>query len=122
MSHVVQITTQVRDPLAVHAGCRRLGLPTPTAGETKLFSQTVRGLAVQLPKWRYPVVFDTANGNVQFDNYEGQWGDPAQLDTFLQAYAVEKATLEARRQGYAVREQSLSDGSIQLTVSVGGAS
>ena len=35
--------------------------------------------------------------------------------------AVEKASLEARRQGYCVTEQALADGSIKLTVEVGGA-
>jgi hypothetical protein len=43
------------------------------------------------------------------------------LDAFLQAYAVEKAKLEARRQGHVVTEQQLSDGSIKLSIQVGGA-
>jgi hypothetical protein len=34
---------------------------------------------------------------------------------------VEKARLEARKQGYDVVEQALGDGSIKLTVHVGGA-
>ena len=42
------------------------------------------------------------------------------LDRFLQAYAVEKAKLEARNRGHSVTEQSLSDGSIKLTVQVTG--
>src|SRR5262249_16626939 len=42
------------------------------------------------------------------------WGEPAQLDRFLQAYAVEKTTQEARRKGYTIYEQQLPDGSIQL--------
>jgi hypothetical protein len=39
-----------------------------------------------------------------------------------QSYACEKAKIEARKQGYAVTEQALADGSIRLTVQVGGAS
>ena len=39
-----------------------------------------------------------------------------QLDRFLQAYAVEKARIEARKKGHAVTEQSLADGSIKLTI------
>ena len=35
--------------------------------------------------------------------------------------AVEKAKLEARRRNHACSEQQLADGSIQLTVHVGGA-
>lgn len=36
--------------------------------------------------------------------------------------AVEKARLEARKRGHDVVEQALPDGSVKLTVTVGGAS
>jgi hypothetical protein len=49
------------------------------------------------------------------------WGAPEHLGRFLQAYAVEKARIEARRKGYAATEQVLADGSIKVTLSVGGA-
>lgn len=120
MSHIVQIQTQVRDPAAVQATCRRLALPQPTQQTVRLFSGKETGLAVQLTGWRYPVVCDTANGQIKFDNYGGAWGDQASLDQFLQAYAAEKAKLEARKQGHSVTEQILTDGSIKLTVQVSG--
>ncbi|TWU62513.1 hypothetical protein [Crateriforma conspicua] len=122
MSHVVTIETQVRDVVAAKAGCRRLRLPQPFVGDVKLFSGTVHGLAVSLKDWRYPAVFDLKTGQGRFDNYNGKWGSPQRLDEFLQAYAVEKATLEARRSGHAVQEQTLEDGSIRLTIGVGTAS
>ena len=50
------------------------------------------------------------------------WGDQAHLDRFLQLYAVEKARIEARKKGHQVIEQSLADGSIKLTIRVGGGS
>ena len=71
--------------------------------------------------WRYPVVVDPGAGAVRFDNYNGAWGEQAQLDRLLQAYAVEKARIEARKAGHSVTEQSLPDGSIRLTLAVGGA-
>ena len=122
MSHIVSIKAQVRDPISIRAACDRLKLEEPHHGEAKLFSGTKTGWIVQLPKWRYPVVCDVSTGSVEYDNFEGHWGDRAKLDQFLQAYAVEKATLEARKNGHSVAEQSLEDGSIKLTVSVGGAS
>jgi hypothetical protein len=79
-------------------------------------------LLVKLPDWLFPVVFDPATGQAQFDNYEGAWGDRKHLDRFMQAYAVEKARLEARKRGHNVVEQSLPDGSIKLTINMGGAS
>jgi hypothetical protein len=120
MSHIVQIQTEVRDADGVRAACRRLSLPPPVEGVTQLFSGSVTGLAVQLPGWKYPAVCELDSGQVQFDNYGGAWGEQIQLDRFLQAYAVEKAKLEARRKGHTVTEQPLADGSIKLTIQVVG--
>ena len=121
MSHIVQIATEVRDPQAVALACRRLGLPEPVYGTAALYSGEAAGLLVKLPGWLYPAVFDTATGQTRFDNFEGSWGDPKHLDAFLQAYACEKAKLEARKRGHFVVEQTLPDGSVKLTVTVGGA-
>ncbi len=121
MSHIVQIETEVRDAVAVGAACQRLKLEAPTQGTAKLFSSSATGVIVKLPGWRYPAVFDTQSGQARYDNYGGRWGEQVQLDHFLQGYAVEKAKLEARKKGHTVTEQSLADGSIKLTVSVGGA-
>jgi hypothetical protein len=120
MSHIVTIQTEVRDPAAVAAACRRLGLPEPVPGTARLFSGEARGLLVRLPGWLYPAVVQTETGRVQFDNYNQAWGKQEQLDRFLQRYAVEKAAIEARRQGHSVVERPLADGSIRLTIGVGG--
>jgi hypothetical protein len=120
MSHIVSIQTEVRDPVAIRSACDRLKLPEPVFGEVRLFSSSATGWAVRLPEWRYPVVCDVEKAEIAFDNYGGRWGEPNQLDCFLQGYAVEKAKIEARKQGHTVTEQSLEDGSIKLTVNVGG--
>lgn len=121
MSHIVQIQTEVRDPIAVRSACDRLKLAQPVQGVFKLFSAEAAGLGVELPGWRYPVVCDVASGKVHYDNYGGRWGEQRRLDSFLQAYAVQKASIEARRKGHTVVEQPLEDGSIKLTVQIGGA-
>ena len=120
MSHIVTIEAEARDPAAVAAACRRLGLPAPAMGTAKLFDGEAAGLLVRLPGWLYPAVVDPAAGRVRYDNSGGAWGDPAQLGRFLQAYALEKATIEARKAGHAVTERALADGSVKLTVTVGG--
>ncbi|MCO8123881.1 hypothetical protein NHH03_19200 [Stieleria sp. TO1_6] len=120
MSHIVEIQTQVRDAAAVRAGCDRLGLEAPQQGQFNLFRQQVTGLAVRLNQWRYPVVFNLETGLSQYDNFEGHWGPKARLDEFMQAYAIEKSKLEARRKGFLVHEQRLENGSVKLTVDVGG--
>ncbi len=121
MSHVVSVKSEVRDAAAVRAACQRLRLPQPVQGTHRLFTNSATGLAVQLPKWRYPVVCHTDTGQLEFDNFRGHWGDPAKLDQFLQSYAVEKTKIEARRRGNTCTEQQLTDGSIKLTINVGGA-
>ena len=120
MSHVVEIKTEIRDEQAVKAACTRLQLPTPEHKTVRLFNATATGLCVQLPGWSYPVVANLQTGQVQYDNYNGHWGEQKHLNTFLQAYAVEKAKIEARKKGHTVSETNLHDGSIRVTIRVGG--
>lgn len=120
MSHIVTIRTQVRDPAALAAACRRLNLAEPVPGKAKLFASEAEGLIVHLPDWRYPVVAQPHTGELKFDNYQGAWGEQRQLDQLLQAYAVEKARIEARKAGHSVLEQPLPDGSIRLQIQVEG--
>lgn len=120
MSHIVTIATEVRDAAAVQAACQRLGLPQPVQRTVRLYASEETGLTVELPGWSYPVVCDLANGQLKYDNFGGYWGEQKRLDAFLQAYAVEKAKIEARRKGHNVTEQQLSDGSIKLTVQMAG--
>ena len=120
MSHIVEIKTQVKDAAAVRAGCNRLRLPTPIEGTHRLFSGEATGLGVQLPDWKYPLVCELSTGQLKYDNYNGRWGKQQHLDAFLQSYAVEKSKLEARREGHSVTESLLANGSVKLTINVGG--
>ena len=122
MSHIVSIRTEVRDAEAVSLACKRLGLEEPAHGTASLFEREAIGLLVKLPGWLYPTIVDTTTGQVRYDNYGGQWGDQKHLDAFVQSYAVCKATVEARKRGHSVQEMSLPDGSVKLTITVGGAS
>ncbi len=122
MSHIVTVQTEVRDPSAVTAACRRLSLPEPVEGKAQLYSGPMSGLLVRLPDWLYPVVIDTVSGSVRYDNYGGAWGDEKHLHRFLQMYAVERARAEARKKNYVTTEQSLADGSILVEIEIGGQS
>lgn len=117
MSHTVTIRTQIRDFHAIQAACERLKLPQPTQGDVRLFDRVAQGIGVQLDDWRFPVCIDS-DGNLLYDNFGGFWGLPEKLDHFQQAYAVCKATIEARKQGYTCQESVLADGSIRLNVLV----
>ena len=121
MSHIVQIETEVRSEAAVQAACKKLHLPPAQHGTFELYNSTETGLGIELPKWRYPVVANLESGDLRFDHYEGRWGDREYLDQFLQRYCVEAATIAARKEGHSVNERRLEDGSIKMTISVGGA-
>ncbi|MEI8195292.1 MAG: DUF1257 domain-containing protein [Phycisphaerae bacterium] len=106
--------------MALAAACTRLGLKQPVQGTAQLYSARATGQIVELPGWQYPVIIDTQSKQIHYDNYGGAWGQQAELDKLLQAYACEKAKLEARKQGHQVTEQALEDGSIKLTIQIGG--
>ena len=120
MSHIVSIKTQVKDSQAVQAACRRLQWAEPQQRTAKLYNSEATGLVVELPGWRYPLVCDTTSGELKYDTFKGRWGNESQLHKFLQAYAVEMAKLQARKQGHSVQEQALADGSIRVQISVAG--
>ncbi len=119
MSHIVTIACQVKSIDALRRGCRRRDLSEPEFRTAQLFSEQATGYCVELPEWRYPVVFDIEGGSTRFDNFNGRWGNQQELDHLMQACAVESAQLEARRHGHSVSERLLEDGSIQLTIQVG---
>ena len=117
MSHTVTIKTKITDLAAIQSACSRLKLPQPTQGEVRLFDRVASGIGVQLDGWRFPICVES-DGNLLFDNFQGMWGAQEMLDQFQQAYAVEKAKLEARKQGYQCSESVMADGSIRLQVLV----
>lgn len=117
MSHIVAIQTKVRDPVAIVAACRRLGLPEPTCGRAGLDSGEATGWIVQLTGWRNPVVIDTQTGVLHCNNFQARRGDQAQLQRFLRAYAVERCRLEAQKKGLRLSEETLPGGTIKLQIS-----
>ncbi|QDU73741.1 hypothetical protein Pan97_07400 [Bremerella volcania] len=120
MSHVVQVKTRVKDVAALGLATQRLQLAEPTYGTANFFDGSATGWRVSLPGWRYDAVFDVESGKVDFDDYGGRWGERAELNRLIQAYGVEKAKLEARKKGYSTSERQLEDGSIRLSIQVGG--
>ena len=121
MSHIVTIEVEVRDLNAIKSACRRLALKEPVHGKATVFETELEGVLVELPDWIYPVVCQLETGELKYDNYNEAWGEKKHLHRFVQMYGVEKAALKARRKGYSAVEQMLSDGSIRLTVNLGGA-
>jgi len=117
--HIVQIQTEVRDPIAVHSACRRLGSRARVR-----YSQTLRDRGCRTPRsapdWLYPCVCDTSAGTVKFDNFGGPG---ANSNTSIVSSGVRRGEGEARspQEGLHHDRADLTDGSIKLTIQVGGA-
>jgi len=116
MSHTVTIKTQFKDAACIGSAAKELRLEVLPDGEHELYAGKVRGIAVKLPGWSYPVVIDTKTGEAKFDNYNGRWGAQSELDRFTQMYAVHKATAAAKAKGYLVTRKAKADGTLQLVV------
>ncbi len=71
----------------------------------------VKGTAIQLPGWRYPVVI-TPDGEVLYDNYSGHWGKQETLDGFLQKYTAENVADQAMAAGWVPSIYTQEDGSV----------
>lgn len=119
MSHIIEVRTQIRDPQAISQACLRLKWKPPVHGSTYIFAQKRTGWLVYPPDWRYPIACETDAGTIAYDNYNGHWGDLTRLHEFMQAYAVEKTKIEARKQNHTVFESLQPNGSIKLTVQLG---
>ena len=117
MSHIVTIKTEVRDPAAVAAACRRLGLPEPVHGTATLFERRGHRPARQAARLALPGRRRHGHRPGPLTTTtRGAGATQEHLDRFLQIYAVEKAKLEARKKGHAVIEQALDDGCIKLQI------
>jgi hypothetical protein len=116
MSHVATIALEFRDVAALGEAASGCGLELRQETVTFYDGTRVTGTAVRLPGWRYPIVVDS-DGRLHYDQYEGRWGDLAQLHRFRQAYAEAATTRFAHARGYLVTRMTQADGTVRLALS-----
>ena len=121
MTSVQTIASRIRDPVALAAACRRLGLPEPIHQTITLNGVSITGSIIPLPGCSNPIAIDLATGQVFYSGTEDSKADMRQIAKLLQAYACEKAAMEALSRGHSVSERQLEDGSIILSIKPGGA-
>ena len=96
MSHIKVLDCEFKDVGVLGRTCEKRQIPfeAAEAGKTltrKLYEGTVRGLAAfRLKGWKYDAVVQK-DGTCKADNYNGAWGDPAELDALKQGYALQSA-------------------------------
>jgi len=116
MSHIVTIEVEVRDLEAIRKTCQRMKLEEPCHGKATVFRKKVKGTLVRFPSWSFPIVIDLQAGKIQYDNYEGNWGNQKELDDFLMFYGAEKVKLEAEKQSHSCTETILDNGQIRIQI------
>lgn len=117
MSHITTRKSAMKNQDAIKRACDRM----PGAKFLGRLSsrREGRGVGVQLPGWRNPVVIKE-DGTCSYDNYGGRWGANETLDKFQQGYGVEAAKLQAEAEGHQFEEQQLPNGDIKCVISLGG--
>lgn len=98
MSHTVKAETRITDIALLTQVCKKLGLPDPEPGVHTLYQGQHKGYAVRLPGWNYPVVVDMTTGEAVYDNFNGSWGNQAEMDKLLSSYAHDFVLQDFQRQ------------------------
>lgn len=118
MSHTVTVNIQFKDPDAFAAAACALGGKDLGAGLHTMFDeQQFAGRAVTLPGWTFPLVLAT-DGRLHYDDYHGQWGNPADIDRLKAAYALSAARAACESLGWMAEPQA--DGSLLVYHPDGG--
>lgn len=100
MSHSQTINIQVTNAEALKAAALEVEAQDHSAEERdiKMFDgKTFRGMFVHFKGWRYPVVFN--RDGAHHDNYNGAWGNEADLHKFNRSYASNVILGQARLEG-----------------------
>lgn len=121
MSHTMNMDTEIRDLNALDIALKRLGyedIDLTVQDNVKVYGSSYTGVPVQLKGWNYPIVIDSENGRVTYDNYNGSWGNIERLQELKAHYGIEKAKIECRKAGHSFHESVTDDGLLQLRIAV----
>jgi len=117
MSHIVKAECKVLDLSTMEATCKRLGYGFEVGNTDQRFSGGVATL--RLPDWHHGVAIKE-DGTVEYDNYNGNWGNQSTLDNLLKEYAADVVEQEAFDQGlYNVMRNTTPEGDIELEITIG---
>jgi hypothetical protein len=98
-SHTARIKVEYRDADQLRAACLALGWEWLGNGRHRLYAEDVSGLGFKIPGWTYPCVV-TPSGQLAYDDFNGVWGNVADLDKLRAAYAFAAAEQRAQELGW----------------------
>ncbi len=129
MSLRQEIQTEIRNMECLTRACEKRSIvetlevaPEGKKVTAKQYGGNVSGVAkVNLAGWQYPVVIQE-DGKVVFDNHEGHWGDIKELNGLVSTYGEEVVMHQLiELEGHTLQDrQVLADGTVELTIGIGG--
>lgn len=126
MSHIQTIEVEITDLQALKSACKRLNLEWKESQNSFKWyqGQSKCDHVIRVPGATYEIGVlknaDRKGFTLQVDYYDRKVTEKiGQLGGFFkQAYALEKAKLEAIRKGYSVREHKINERQIELRIAV----
>jgi len=124
-SHTVRVKVQFSNPAALAAAVERLGGRFIGQGEFELFERENRGgnrqrfsgLGFTLPGWNYPLLAQPG-GELALDNFNGFWGNVADVERLRAEYAAAAAEQAAAALGWNC--ERLAGGGLRVFHPAGG--
>jgi len=123
MSHITTVTIELRDHAALALAVEAMGGTVLGEGSHRLFNYSYnpptikQGFGFNLPGWRFPLVLQ-ADNTLAFDNFEGSWGNMADIQTLTGHYTIQKAKVETDACGWMSEIQA--DGNLLVMHPDGG--
>ena len=93
------IVTDIHDPVALAATCRRLGLDPPREGSVRLDGREASGQVVRLPGLHAPVVCDVLSGLVAYHPRDNDHEPYARIMRFILRFYDVRAALRRGSEG-----------------------
>lgn len=90
MSHLATLNMLVKDLTLVAqiAQEKGWGFEAQIKARQSFAGVTKEGSALQIPGWKYPIII-TEQGDLLYDHYNGNWGNPVQLQEFVHEYTTQ---------------------------------
>ena len=98
-SHTTTIKAEFRDHDRLGGAVVALGGKVLGMGTHKLYSESKTGFGFTLPGWSYPICCQS-DGTLAFDNFQGRWGNVADLERLKGEYVIHTAEQSAMAQGW----------------------
>lgn len=98
-SHTARIKVDYADSDMLKAAVAALGGTWLGHGSHRLFDGDAIGHGFTIPGWRYPIVWQDS-GELAYDDFNGAWGNVADLERLKSAYALATAERAAQAQGW----------------------